>query len=376
MTPNGKSAYDQEEEMTGKLSDAQAGVAGKKRFGAEGRVPLVAGTYVVEATLTNNVNHIAAKRRATITIPAVKGDTLAISPLLAYAAPSAVADPGGRLPFSFSKFRFTPRGAQSVELRQGESLPLAFQLWLDHKDTNLMEPDKVHLKYVFGTITAGHEPPAEEDEDVDATNHDKAGNFLTGRKLDTSRLGPGTYRLVVTATRSGEHRSAYASMNLVVKPDADYVDTWTAYGPVDSAGNGLDDLKRGLSAEAEGADEDAQSWYERSLTESPTDLRPLEKLAALLSRRGDMANLAALGQQPILVQTAAPPKILLPIAQALTKDGNSKEVVRLLEAQIKLQPPNADLYLALAAACEASGDSGRARDLRSLAGTIEKDRRQ
>ncbi len=369
-TPDGKSAYDQEDEMTGKLTEPQVAVVTKKRFAAEGRLPLVPGTYVLEATLTNNVTHIAAKKRATITVPVVKGDALAISPLLAYAPPSAVSDPQGRLPFSFSKFRFTPRGAQTVELRQGESLPLALQLWLDRRDANAMQADKIHLKYVFGTITAGHEAPAQEDEDVDAANHDKAGNVLTGRKLDTSTLVPGVYRLVVTATRNGEHRSAYASINLNVRPAADFVDTWTAYGAVDPAGDGLDDLKRGLSAEAQGADSDAQSWYTRAMTESPADLRPLEKLAALLDRHGNADALAALSQQPILMQTAAPPKTLLLIAQSLTKNGNPKGVVHLLETQIKLQPPNADMYRTLADACEASGDGGRARDLRGLAKSI------
>ena len=370
-TPAGKSAYDEEDQLTGKLTDPQVEVVKKKRFAAEGRAPLAPGTYLIEATLTNNVNHIAAKKRTTVTVPAVKRQAMEISPILAYTTPAATQDPQGLLPFSFSRLRFSPRGVQTVELRQGELLPLVFQLWLDPKSASGAQPDKVHLKYVFGTIAEGHDPPVQEDEDVDAGNRDKAGNLLTGRKLDTSTLGPGMYRLVVTATREGEHRSSYASMNLNVKPGDSFVDTWTAYGPVNGESDGLDDLKRGLSAEAQGGDVDAQSWYARALKESPADLRPLTKLAAVLNRVGNTDDLAALSQQPILMQTAAPPKTLLLIAQALTKNGNPKGVVRLLEAQIKLLPPNGDLYRTLADACEASGDSGRARDLRSLATGIK-----
>jgi len=62
---------------------------------------------------------------------------------------------------------------------------------------------------------------------------------------------------------------------------------------------------------------------------------------------------------------------LLPIAQALSKNGNPKEVVRMLEAQIKLQPPNGDLYRTLADACEASGDGSRAREVRTLANGVK-----
>jgi predicted Zn-dependent protease len=58
---------------------------------------------------------------------------------------------------------------------------------------------------------------------------------------------------------------------------------------------------------------------------------------------------------------------LLLIAQALTKSGNPKGIVRLLELQIKLQPPSSDLYRTLADACEATGDNTRAHDLRTLA---------
>ena len=370
-TSSGKSIYDQEDQLTGKLTDAQAEVAKKKRFAAEGRVPLAPGTYLLEATLTNNLNHIASKQRATVTVPAVNNQEMALSPLLAYAAPAAVSDPTGRLPFSFSGFRFTPRGAQSAELRQGDRLPIVFQLWLDSKGPDPAKSDKIHLHYVFGTVSATHDIPTQENEEVDASTRDKAGNLLTGHKLDTTALEPGTYRLVVSATREGEHRSAYASLNLNVIPVGDFVDVWTAFGPADPQGEALDDLKRGMSAEAQGADSDAQAWYTRALAESPSDTRPLDKLAALLSRRGDIDALALLNQQPILTGTAVSANTLLPIAAALTKNGNPKEVVRMLEAQIKLQPPSVDLYRTLADACEAAGDRNRAHDLRSLAAGIK-----
>jgi GWxTD domain-containing protein len=368
---DGKAAYDQEDQLTGNLTAGQVEAVKKKRFAAEARVPLSPGTYLLEVTLTNNVNHIASKKRATITVPAVEGKDVAISPLLFYTTPAAVPDPQGRLPFSFSNLRFSPRGAQSAEIRQGEYLPVVFQLWAGAKASDPATPEKIHLKYVFGSVAAGHEAPVQEEEDVDVTNRDQAGNFLTGRKLDTTALGVGTYRLVVSATRTGEHRSAYASMNFTVRRGDDLVDLWTAYGPVAQEDDAVDDLKRGLSAQALGADGDAKAWFTKALAEGPADPRPLAKLVALLNRRGERDELAALSRQPILTQTAVPPQTLLPIAQALTKNGNPKEVVRMLEAQIKLQPPNGDLYRTLADACEASGDGSRAREVRSLANGIK-----
>lgn len=377
-TTDGKQVYDQEDQLTGNLSEAQADLAKKKRFGAEARLPLAPGTYVVDAMLTNNINHIASKKRMTLTVPAVKSDELGLSPLLAYAAPAAVPDAKERLPFSISRLRFTPRGAQVVELRQGDELPLVFQLWLgsnsaDAPQANQVQSqgqNRVHLRYVFGTVTASHENPTEEKEDIDAGNHDQAGNLLTGHKLNTSSLDPGTYRLVVSATRDSDHRTAYAAINLRVLPVTDYIDLWTAYGPADPGGEAVDDLKRGLSAEAQGADVLAQTFYTDALADGSTDLRPLDQLAALLSRRGMTDELGKLSQQPILATSAASPKTLLLIARAVRDRGNPKEAVKLLEKQIKLQPPNADLYHSLADACEAAGDPGRARDLRALASNL------
>jgi len=367
LTADGKPVYDQEEALTGQVTEAQADIARKKRFGAESRLPLVPGKYTVVATLTNNLTQTATRQHASITVPAAKSRLIGISPLLAYSQAPAIPDPNSALPFSASKLRFIPRGAQSLTLRQGERLPIVFQLWLDPKAPDTGVPEKIHIRYVFGAVTASHETPTEEDEEIETSNRDAAGNLLTGHTVNTSSLEPGIYRLVVGASKSGAQQTAYETMTVHVEPVANQVDAWTAYGAAAPDGATLDDLKRGLSAEAQGADAEAQRLYTKALTEGSTELRPLDKLAALLSRHGQTAELGALSQQPILSRTAADPKTLLAIAQALTKSGDPKAAVRMLELQIKLQPPNAGLYRTLADAYEAMGDSSKARDLRTLA---------
>ncbi|MGB8029012.1 MAG: GWxTD domain-containing protein [Terracidiphilus sp.] len=372
LTSAGKPAYTQVDQLTGNLSNAQAEVARKERFAAEARLPLAPGNYNVITTLTNNIDKSATRRRTVVTMPAPKNNAIAISNLLAYRAPAAVPDPHNQLPFSGSGFRFTPRGAQNVYIRQGDKLPLVFQLWLDPKTASETGPDKIHLHYVFGSIAASHGEAQQSDEEVDTVNHDQVGNLLTGHTLDTSELQPGIYQVVVSAKRDGEQKAAYATLNLHVAATADFTDTWTAYGPADSGGEAVDDLKRGLSAEAQGADADAQAAYERALKEGSGDTRPLESLAALLMRNGMTVQLAALSQLPILAKSAASPATLLAIAQALNKNGDPKAVVRMLDAQLALQPPSADLYAVLADACQASGDTNRAREARALAAALKK----
>ena len=372
LTEAGKPVYMQEDQLTGNLTPAQAEVARKKRFCAEGRLPLTPGNYTVVTTLTNRVDGTASRQRSLVTVPAIKSQGVALSGLLAYTAPAAVPDPHDRLPFSGSHFRFTPRGAQNVYISQGERLSLVFQLWLNPKSGEAPAPQKIHLHYVFGSIASSHDEATQENEDVDAGNRDNAGNLLTGHTLDTSSLPPGAYRVVVGATPEGGQRTAYATLNLRVAPAADYVGTWTAYGPADAGGDGVDDLKRGLSAEAQGADADAEAAYRRALAEGPGDLRPLDNLAALLVREGATDRLAALSKLPILEKTAASPATLLAIAGALNKGGDSKAAAHMLEVQIRIQPPTVDLYNALADACQASGDPNRAKEVRTLAANLKK----
>jgi len=372
-TADNKPVYEQEDQLTANLTDAQAEVAKKKRFAAEARIPLSPGNYVILATLTNNLTHTATRQHASVTVPEVKANNVALSTLLAYAAPSAIKDPQGKLPFSIAGLRFAPLGAQSVYIREGARLRLIFQLWLEPATAaNPAVNNKIHLHYVFGSVANSHNDAAQENEDVDAQNVDPAGNLLTGHTLDTSTLLPGSYKVVVSANREGEQKTAYATLNLHVASEREFVDTWTAYGPPDPGGDAADDFKRGLSAEAQGSDAEALSAYKRALAEAPENVGALDTLAALLARKGITDQLASLSRQPVLEKTAATPSTVLAIAGALNKTGNPKEAAHMLEAQIVLQPPNIDLYNALADASQASGNSNRANEVRALAANLKK----
>ncbi|HVN94057.1 MAG TPA: GWxTD domain-containing protein [Terracidiphilus sp.] len=371
LTAAGKPAYSQEDRMTANLTPAEVDVASKKRFAAEATLPLAPGNYSLVVTLTNDVTKSATRLRTAISVPATKNDPVAFSGILAYRRPAGVPDPQNQLPFSTAHLRFTPLGAQNVYIRQGDKLPLVFQLWLGPGASSSQTSEKVDLHYVFGSIASSRNDAVQSNEVVDASNHDQAGNLLTGHTIDTSELEPGVYQVVLSAAREGEQKTAYATFNLHVTPANEYIDTWTAYGPADPGGEAVEDLKRGLSAEAQGDDIDAQASYERALSEGSGDMRPMDNLVALLMRKQMIDQLAALNEQPIFAKTAANPATLLAIAQALNKNGNPKAVVHLLEEQISLQPPNAELYAVLADACQATGNASRAKEVRAMAANLK-----
>lgn len=367
LTADGKPVYDQVDEMTGSVSETQATIARQKMFGAEARLPLAPGKYDVVTTLTNNLNHVATRQRTPIMVPGPKNGAISLSPLVSYSLPAGIPDPTGALPFSASKVRFTPRGGQTVTIRQGEKVPLVFQLWLDPQTLSAHAGEKIHVRYVFGAVTASHDSAVTEGEEIDVANHDAAGNLLSGHTVNTSDLMPGTYRLVVGASWENSPQTAYETMTVHVVPSNEQIDVWTAYSGAVPDVQAVDDLKRGLSAEAEGSDADAERFYAKALSEGPGQVRPLDKLAALMARRNETDALAQLSQKPVLTETAVVPKTLLLIAGAQQKNGNPKAAVKMLDAQIKLQPPNVDLYRAMADACEAAGDNARAHDFRTMA---------
>jgi len=371
-TPDGNPVYQQEDQIKGNLTQQQAEVARKKRFAAEARLPLSAGTYKLQVTLTNNIDKTAVRQSTNVLVPPVKPGVVALSSLVAYSAPAGVPDPKDRLPFSASHFRFTPRGSQNVYIQQGEKLPLVFQLWLDPRTPASPASEKIHIRYEFGSVAASSHETTQENEVVDAANRDEAGNFLTGHTVDTSNLLPGTYQMVVSATREGGPRAGYATLNLHVAPSDGYVGTWTGYGSTEAPTEAADDYKRGLSAESVGADDIAIAFYERSLAESPEDLNALDHVVVLRSKKGQADQLAGLGKLQVLTKISASPSTLLSIAGALKKAGDDKSIVRIFEAQLKLQAPSIDLYNVLADAYQATGNSGHAKETRGLAADLKK----
>ena len=288
VTGDGKAVYQQQDTLQGVVSEAGAKTAKERLFAAEGRLPLVPGTYEIEAVLTNNLTHEGSRIRKTVTVADVHADGVGMSDLVAFTSPSPVADPEGQLPFSMSKLRFTPRGPQTVQIHEGEKLPLAYQIWFpfaDLKGADQPAPKKVHVHYLVGSVATGADRSAlEEDEDVEVKNLDAAGDLLTGRTVDTSRLSQGVYRLVAKVTEPGSPRSAFATMTVKVLPSDAPVAMWTAFGPESRHPVWQEDVQRGVAAEALGHSVEAAICYRRALAVKPDNADIQARLNALTKK--------------------------------------------------------------------------------------------
>jgi GWxTD domain-containing protein len=244
-TETGKPVYDEVNVITGPLTTAQAEVGRKQAFAAEDRIPLVPGTYIIQSTLTNNLNLAAHRLTEKVVIPEPIPTALRISEPFVYSG-SPAHDEGDELPFSLSNYRFTPSAIGVVTIHAGDSIPCVFQLWLPKDASGVLRTTPIQLHYLYGSPVMGGKPIDESDETVDPANADAAGNFVTGHTFTTGALSPGNYRLIIRATQDGS-APVYATMTIRVVPNDVPVGDWSAYGPPRPS---QDEAKRGLAAKA------------------------------------------------------------------------------------------------------------------------------
>lgn len=191
---------------------------------------------------------------------------------------------------------------------------------------------------------------SESDENVETANADSAGNLVTGHTLDTASLPIGRYQVVLRADADGL-APAFTTLSLRVVPPEIPLAQWSAYGPFQPAD---DDLKRGLAAQALGRTEEARKWFTDVLDANGQNSKALSYLVALLSATGKIGDIAALHDRPAF-RNAVDINTLILVSNAIAQNGNPRQAIDLITAQIALQPPSALLYDKLAVFYDETG---------------------
>jgi GWxTD domain-containing protein len=370
LTQDGRAVYVQNEKLSGVVNENQATAARSKRFGAESRVPLAPGRYQIVSTLTNDLNHSAVRQHAEVVVPDPVQAGWSISKIVCFSPQPPIHDPAGVLPFSVSGLRFVPKGVQQVSVHAGEPVRLLYQLWSKPSDPVLREGHKVKIHYVYGTMQAGQET-RQEDEEIDATSFDASGTLLTGRTLRTEGLQAGNYRVVITAMDEATQQKAYASLTFRVISEAGVTDMWTAYDASESGGRGnaIDDYKRGLSAVMQSQNDGAILWLQRSVADDPHYLPALTRLVDLLSQSNRYKEIVELSTKfPVTDEVSQ--QTAIQMSQANEQVGDYSSATHILESELRFQPPNADLYLALADVYQRQGNLSKAEDYKRQAAKL------
>lgn len=370
-TAGGKRVYQTEDGLRGITTEQQATAAAQKSFAAEGRLPLTAGEYQIEATLTNELTHASLRETHNIVVPDENEKSWTMSSLLAFSQhiPGKVVE---KIPFSVAGVRFVPRGFGEVSLHASDPLWLAFQIWSGPGTAAALTGHKVRLTYSYGRIQSGSAAPVTETEEVEGEDFDISGSLLTGHMIPTTGLDQGSYRVVVTAQDEVTLRKAYASMPLHVVSPTLPTGMWTAYSSDGSGArsDAMDDYKRGLSSMAQAKNDGAATWFSRSLAEDAQYLPALDRLVDVLSAENKFNDVAALSKKyPVTHELQEKTAILM--AQANAHAGDSAQGARILEAELQFQPPSASLYMALAKIYQERGDAAKAAEFSHKAASLK-----
>jgi GWxTD domain-containing protein len=356
-TADGRAVYDTVSTIAAPLSPAALDVARHKVFAAEDQLPLEPGKYVVQTTLTNNINLQAHRVTSTVTVPA-PGKSLAMSDPVAFAGrPGQVA--GQRVPFTYAGVRFSPAGVGTISLHAGDPLQAVFQLWLPRNADGTWNKQPVAMHFYYGSALTGAKPLDEADETVDPANADAGGNFVSGHTFHTDGLEPGNYRVIIRATQPGSP-AAFGTMTLRVEPTGVPTAGWSAYGPPEPQ---QEEMKRALSAEASGANEAAIAYLTKDLDLHPQNIRSLGRLATLLAEQHKVHETAQLVERPAF-RDAVDMATLTLVSEALVTTGQPAQAMDLLNRQSRLQSLNPMLYTELAklddqAGKHSDGDAAR-----------------
>ncbi len=371
FTREGKSVYAEHQKLEGVVTEAQAANARKRRFAAEGRLPLAPGDYRIDVTLTNDLTHTATRESRLVAVPAIADAGWSISNILAFSPQPPIYDVTSKLPFSVAGVRFVPRGVDDVSLHVTDTLRVVFQLWNKPADPSNLQAHKIRMTYTYGRLETGS-APVTDSEEIAAADFDEGGSLLTGHSFSLAGLPPGTYRLAVTAEDEATQRKSFAAMPFRIVNDTQATDIWSAYdtAAADNRTAAVDDYKRGLSAIAQANNDAALTWFRMSLKEDDHYIPPLTRLVDLLSQGNHYQEIAELSQR-YPVTHAVDEQTAILMAQANAQTGNRPLATSILESELEYQPPNVDLYLALAKVYQDQGNTAKAEEFRHRATALK-----
>ena len=360
-TSEGKRIYGEVQKLTSPLSDSQAEAARKKCFGVEGRLPLAPGKYKLKVSVTNDLAHTTVRQEREAAVPDPNAGGLALSSLVAFSAVPPVKDPTEALPFSLSGIRFAPKGVESVSLHPGEDLRVLFQIWNRPLDPASTRGKKIEIHYQYGSLASGRTPETDF-ETVDEGDFDASGFLVNGRKLSTAELGPGSYRLSVSANEEGSTQKVFATMSFLIRPQSEATDLWTVFAQNNPGSLAEDSYKRGLSSTALGENKSAAEWYRRALLLDANYQPALAKLVESLVAEQRYAEVAEVSRKYPLSGSMSEQTMIL-MAQGTARSGDRKAAIHLLETALESHPSSSGLYTTLAAMYRQSGEDAKADEL-------------
>jgi tetratricopeptide (TPR) repeat protein len=328
----------------------------------EGWVPLVPGKYTLKFLFTNLLTKTSFPAERTITVPDVTGQDFMLTDPVPFSQAEAT-DPSQAeyLPFTGGGIRFRPYVAKELALVPGQDLKFFYQIWRPLPNGKSGADKKLLVDYAYGRPSFSGTAQSIHEE-LSTAQFDPHGSMVNGKKVDTTSLGAGNYRLSISVIDPETQQKRFSAMPFqIVSENPSPSDMWQIDddGLADYINTGQADFDRGLIFLAKGNTQEAVNEFLETLRRDPSNERARARLADYYFEHKEFGKVVDLfARNEVTAKTEE--VTILAVADSLDRTGRSSQAVNLLESALKIKPPSGPLYLALGTYYQHIGNTNQA----------------
>ncbi|HEY6937968.1 MAG TPA: GWxTD domain-containing protein [Terriglobales bacterium] len=363
--PGNQLVFSKDAKLSHALTQEQLDKVKASVFGYEGWLPLAPGKYKLEFQITDNLKHAGFRREKEVTIPQVEAGGLYVtSPVIFSEAEMLPPEKAAVAPFSGGGVKFTPSVGQELDFPQGREIKFFYQLWAPGGSSSAGR--KFAAEYTYGRLGARDSKTVSEE--LSAEQLDPGGSLISGKKISTEQLAPGSYRLLVTLREESTGKKAFSRLNFRVVPAGTRYEAWdlTDEQVADDLRSGQIDYRRGLSWLAQGDKDQALRYLRSAFDKNPSDESIYRSLVDFYFARQAFSDITEVASRHTLVGSTDTDEVtVLRVAESLEKTGKLQKAVQLLESAVKTKDASGALFLALAGCYERMGEHEKAAQAES-----------
>ena len=365
FTPEHKLIFQQDRKIAHYLTKDELEEVKGKPFGYEGWLPLAPGKYHVEFSMLNLLGRafFTAEREVVMPSPPTEGFT--VTEVVPFVDAKQV-DPASSavLPFSSGGVKFTPYTGKNLVFAPGEDLKVFYQIWSAPTAPQNRVGKKLLADYAYGRPGISGTAKQIHDEAL-KEQFDENGSMISGKKLETTDLDPGNYRMALTVSDPETREKRFGTISFVISPtDPSPKEAWDVYDDklVEYVSKGQSDYEFGLSCLAQNDKVDAERAWLVALQKNPQHEMARTKLVDFYLTQQAYGKITQLySKAPVTAKTDD--QTVIGISDSFDKTGNTRKAADVVESAITLKPESGHLYLALASYYQRLGNAQKAQEL-------------
>ena len=336
-----------------------------KPFGYEGWLPLAPGKYHVEFSMLNLLERAFFTAERDVVMPSPPAEGFTLTEVVPFVDAKQV-DPASSavLPFSSGGVKFTPFTGKNLVYAPGEDLKVFYQIWSAPTAPQNRVGKKLLADYAYGRPGITGTAKTIHDEAL-KEQFDENGSMVSGKKLETTDLDSGNYRMALTVSDPDTHEKRFGTLSFVISPsDSSPKEAWDVYDDklLEYVNKGQSDYEFGLSCLAQEDKVDAERAWLAALQKNPQHEMARAKLVDFYFTQQAYDKVAQLyARVPVTAKTDD--QTVIGISDSFDKSGNTRKAADVVEFAITLKPESGPLYLALSSYYQRLGNAQKAHEL-------------